>query len=394
MKPLEGVVILDFTRVTAGPYVSMILADFGADVIKIEMPGTGDDSRAFGPFINSESLHFMALNRGKRSLTLDCRQPEAQQIVLEMVKQVDVVLENYRPGTMEKWGLGYDNLKAINPKLVYASASGYGQTGPYAQKPAYDVVVQGRGGIMSINGFPDGPPCKVAISQADITAGLFTTIGVMLALFHRAVRGVGEKVDVAMLDCQVALLENVVNRHLCTGIIPGQLGNDHWNVAPFGPFTAKDGWIILTVGNRRLWETFCTLITRPDLLTDSRFLTNDDRHKNRFELKKILDKVFNEKKMAEWLDILEDAGIPCGPINTIDKVVEDPQVKAREMIVEVTHPLADQTRLVGTPIKLSHHPATIEKPAPILGAHTDQILGEFLGMSLNQIEQLRAKKVI
>jgi CoA:oxalate CoA-transferase len=394
MKPLKKLVVLDLTRVLAGPYASMILADFGADVIKIESPDTGDDSRAFGPFIGKESAYFMSLNRGKRSMTLNLKETKAKELFREMVKKADVVLENYRPGTMEKFGLGYEELKAINPRIIYAACSGFGHTGPYAAKPAYDVIVQGMGGIMSITGQEDGEPTRVGASIGDITAGLFTAIGIMIAAYHREITGVGQKVDVAMLDCQVAILENAISRYLTSGIVPKPIGNRHPSITPFEAFRAKDGYVIIAIGNDKLWEKFCNLISRPELVSDKRFVTNGKRTENQKALKAILDTVFPQRTVEEWLQDIDDAGIPCGPINAVDSIIADPQIKAREMIVETEHPIAGVIKMAGVPIKLSATPGAVEKAAPLLGQHTEEILCELLGMSAQQIEALRSEKVL
>ena len=394
MKPLQGVVVLDLTRVLAGPYAAMMMADFGANVIKIEPPGVGDDSRAFGPFVGKESAYFMSLNRNKRSMTLNLKHPEARELFKEMVKKADVVLENYRPGTMEKFGLGYEDLKKINPKIIYAACSGFGHTGPYMDKPAYDVIVQAMGGIMSITGQENGEPTRVGASIGDITAGLFTMIGVMMALYHRSITGEGQKVDVGMLDCQVAILENAIARYLTSGIVPKPLGNRHPSITPFEAFTAKDGYVIVGAGNDRLWEKLCNLIGRPDLVADERFVTNAKRTQNVKQLKVILDDVFSAKTVDEWLKELEEAGIPCGPINTIDRVINDPQVQAREMIVETDHPVAGKIKMAGVPIKMSATPGAVERPAPLLGQHTEEILAEVLGLSAEEVAALRAKDVL
>ncbi|EAX48131.1 Formyl-CoA transferase [Thermosinus carboxydivorans Nor1] len=394
MKPLQGVVVLDLTRVLAGPYAAMMMADFGANVIKIEPPGVGDDSRAFGPFVGKESAYFMSLNRNKRSMTLNLKHPEARELFKEMVKKADVVLENYRPGTMEKFGLGYEELKKINPKIIYAACSGFGHTGPYMDKPAYDVIVQAMGGIMSITGQENGEPTRVGASIGDITAGLFTMIGVMMALYHRSITGEGQKVDVGMLDCQVAILENAIARYLTSGVVPKPLGNRHPSITPFEAFTAKDGYVIVGAGNDRLWEKLCNLIGRPDLVADERFVTNAKRTQNVKELKVILDEVFSAKTVDEWLKELEEAGIPCGPINTIDRVINDPQVQARNMIVETDHPVAGKVKMAGVPIKMSATPGAVERPAPLLGQHTEEILMEMLGLSAEEVAALRAKDVL
>lgn len=393
MKALENVKVLDLTRVLAGPYTGMILADFGADVIKIETPGKGDDSRAFGPFVGKESTYFMSLNRGKRSMTLNLKNPEAREVFKKMVKEADVLLENYRPGTMEKFGLGYEDLKKINPRLIYSACSGFGHSGPYMKEPAYDVIVQGMGGIMSITGQPGGEPTRVGASIGDITAGLFSAIGVMTALYTREVTGIGQKVDVGMLDCQVAILENAIARYTNLGIIPGPIGNRHPSITPFEAFKAKDGYVIIAVGNDALWAKFCDLIGRPELIQDERFTTNPKRTENQPALKAILDEVFPARTVEEWIHDIKGAGIPVGPINTVDKVLADPQVIARDMIVETHHPVAGAVKMAGVPIKLSETPGAVEKPAPMLGEHTDEVLKEF-GFSAEEIQKLHEESAV
>lgn len=394
MKALENLVVLDLTRVLAGPYAAMMMADFGANIIKIEAPKVGDDSRAFGPFVGKESVYFMSLNRGKRSMTLNLKEPEARELFKEMVKKADVVLENYRPGTMEKFGLGYDELKKINPKLIYTACSGFGHTGPYSQKPAYDVIVQGMGGVMSITGQEGGEPTRVGASIGDITAGLFATIGTVTALYHREITGVGQKVDVAMLDCQVAILENAIARYLSSGIVPKPIGNRHPSITPFEAFKAEDGYVIIAVGNDKLWATFCNLIGKPELITDERFLSNAKRTENQKALKAILDTVFPGKTVSAWIEILEAAGIPAGPINTVDRIINDIQIKERNMIVETDHPVAGKVKMAGVPIKLSETPGSVEKAAPLLGQHTEEILQEILGYSSEKVAELRSKNVL
>lgn len=394
MKPLEKLVVLDLTRVLAGPYSAMMMGDFGADIIKIEQPEVGDDSRAFGPFVGKESAYYMSLNRNKRSMTLNFKEQGARDLFKEMVKKADVVLENYRPGTMEKFGLGYDVLKEINPKIIYAACSGFGETGPYSQKPAYDIIVQAMGGIMSITGQEGGEPTRPGASIGDIIAGLFTTIGVTMALYHRAMTGEGQKIDVAMLDCQVAILENAISRYLVNGVVPGPLGNRHPSITPFEAFTASDGHVIVGAGNDRLWKKLCEMIGKEELLTDERFLTNSLRTTNQKALKPILDAVFKNKTIDQWLAMLEEAGVPCAPINTVDRVVNDPQVKAREMLVEIEHPVAGKMHVPGVPIKMYKTPGSIDTPAPTLGQHTEEILNELLGLSKEDVDALRAKNVL
>ncbi|SKC42559.1 CaiB/BaiF CoA transferase family protein [Maledivibacter halophilus] len=386
---LEGIKVLDLTRVLAGPYSTMILADLGAQVIKIEKPETGDDSRQFGPYIEDESAYFMSINRNKKSVTLNLKKKKGKEILLGLVKEVDVVVENFRPGTMEKLGLGYDVLKEVNPKIIYAAASGFGHTGPYSKRPAYDAVVQAMGGIMSITGQKGGKATRVGSSIGDITAGLFCTIGILAALINRNSIGKGQKVDVAMLDCQVAILENAIARYIVSGIVPQPAGNRHSSIVPFEPFDTKDGEIMVAAGNDVLWVKLCKALGIEKLAYDERFLTNPLRNKNYNELRPIVAKHFMEKTTKEWQDILDDIGVPNGPINTIDKVLKNPQILAREMIVEVEHPRAGKMKMPGIPIKLSETPGTIRTAAPILGQHTQEILKEMLNMNNEEIEKFK-----
>jgi CoA:oxalate CoA-transferase len=394
MKPMANIVVLDLTRVLAGPYCAMVLADYGCDVIKIEPPGQGDDSRAFGPFVGKESAYFMSLNRNKRSMTLNLKEREAQELFREMVKKADIVLENYRPGTMEKFGLGYEDLKKINPRIIYAACSGFGHTGPYSQKPGYDILAQAMGGIMSITGAEGGEPVRVGASIGDIIAGLFTTIGILMALHHRRLSGEGQKIDVSMLDCQVAVLENAIARYLVSGDVPKPLGTRHPSITPFDAFKSKDGYIILGAGNDRLWEKLCDIIGQPQLKADARFKSNSLRTQNFQELYGYLNTAFQDKTTADWIVTLEAAGIPCGPINTVDKVVADPQIISREMIVETNHPLAGPVKMAGAPIKMSATPGSIDSSAPSLGQHTAEILGELLGMTEDEVEGLRQREIV
>ncbi len=387
MKALDGIKVLDLTRVLAGPYCAMMLADFGANVIKIEPPVVGDDSRAFGPFVGKESAYFMSLNRNKRSIALNFKRAEEIELFREMVKQADVVLENYRPGTMEKFGLGYEELKKINPKIVYAACSGFGHSGPYMLKPAYDIIVQAMGGIMSITGPEGGEPTRVGASIGDIIAGMFTAYGVMLALFHRERTGEGQKVDVGMLDCQLAVLENAISRYTTSGNVPEPLGNRHPSITPFAAFTAKDGHIIVGAGNDRLWEKLCTILGHPELIKDERFADNGKRTVNVKALSEILNGIFSEKTIAEWLQLLEKAELPCAPINTIDKIVNDAHIAAREMMIELEHPVAGHLKMAGVPVKMSATPGAVETPSPLLGQHTAEILKELFGWDAQKTEQ-------
>ncbi len=391
---LENVKVLDLTRVLAGPYATMILGDLGADIIKVEMPGTGDDARSFGPYVNEESAYFMSLNRNKRSITLNLKEEEGKTILRDMIKKVDVVVENFRPGTMEKLGLGYEDLKKINPKIVYAAASGFGHTGPYSKRAAYDAVVQAMGGIMSITGQENGKPTRVGTSVGDINAGMFTAIGILTALYRVKETGKGQKVDVAMLDSQVAILENAVARYVVTGEVPGPQGNRHPAIVPFETFETLGGEIMIAAGNDALWAKLCTAMELRELIDDPKFRTNPLRNTNYNTLKPILEATTLKKSTEEWQEILDQAGVPNGPINTIDKVIEDPQVKAREMILEMDHPTAGKLKVPGIPVKLSDTPGKIRCAAPTLGQHTEEILKEYLGYNDDEIENLRKTKVL
>lgn len=390
---LDNIKILDLTRVLAGPYATMILGDLGADIIKIEMPVKGDDARAFGPYLNGESAYFMSLNRNKRSMTLNLKSEKGKKLFLEMVKKVDVVVENYRPGTMEKLGIGYDTLLKINPKLIYAAVSGYGHTGPYSKRAAYDAVVQAMGGLMSITGEEGGKPVRVGTSIGDITAGLFATIGILAALNNRNETGKGQKVDVAMLDCQVAILENAIARYVVTNEVPKPGGNKHPSIVPFESFETKDGEIMIAAGNDSLWAKFCKVIGKEELIEDERFKTNPLRNKNYDELRPLIAEPMKNRTTKEWQDMLDDSGVPNGPINTIDKVIEDPQVIARKMIVEVEHPIAGKLKTPGIPIKLSDTPGKIRNVSPILGEHTAEILKEILEYDNEKIEELKRENI-
>lgn len=393
MGALSDIKVLDLTRVLAGPYATMVLADLGAEIIKIEQPEKGDDSRAYGPYKNGESAYFMSLNRNKESITLNLKTPEGKEILKELVKKVDVLVENFRPGTMEKLGLGYEVLKEINSRLIYASSTGYGQTGPYSQRPAYDAVVQAMGGIMSITGQADGVPTRVGTSIGDIAAGLFCAIGILAALQERARSGLGQMVDVAMLDCQVAILENAISRYEFTGEIPRPIGNRHPSIVPFETFNTLSDPIMVAAGNDRLWATLCELMEL-DIACDPRYATNPQRNEHYAELRPILAEKFMTKTAEEWQPMFDKAGIPSGPINTVDKVVKNEQVVAREMILEVEHPVAGTTRVPGIPIKLSRTPGEIRMAAPVLGADTEKLLNQYLGLTSDQVAELREKQVI
>lgn len=392
--PLDGMKVLDLTRVLAGPYATMLLGDLGAEVIKIEQPGTGDESRNFGPFKNGFSLYFMSVNRGKQSVTLNLKTERGQAIFKQLLEQTDILVENFRPGTMQKLGLGYDTLKVEHPSLIYAACSGFGQTGPYAQQGAYDMIIQGMGGIISITGEPDGPPVRVGTSISDITAALFTTIGVLSALHHRNQTGSGQFVDVAMLDSLVAVLENAVVRYFATGEAPKPLGARHPAITPFEAFASADGHVIIALGNDTLWAKFCEHVHRQELISDERFRTNADRTENHSELFPILSEIMSLRKTDDWIDALGGIGVPCGPINAMDKVVSHPQVQAREMITRIAHSITGEVEVPGVPIKLSETPGDVDAPAPSLGEHTTEILTGLLKMHPDDVEKLRQDGII
>lgn len=394
-KPLEHIKVLDFTRVLAGPYCTMIFANMGAEIIKIERPGSGDDSRDFGPFMNGQSAYFVSINRGKKSIALDLKSPKAIELVKELVREVDIVAENFRPGTMEKLGLGYEELKKINPRLIFATMSGFGQTGPYSRRPAYDMIVQGMGGIMSITGEEGGAPVRVGTSIGDITAGMYGAIGVLAALVDREISGEGRMVDVAMFDGQLSILENAISRYTATGEIPKPLGARHPSIAPFEAYKTKDSYVIIACGNDVLWEKFCKLTDREDLLTMDIFKTNPDRVKNVQKLKEYMNEIFGQKTTAEWDEYLNKNGVPCSPINTVDKLFTDPQIAARKMLIEVDQPGVGKIKIAGNPIKLSGLEEEIPKdPAPQIGEHNELILRKYLGYTDEQIAQLKKDNVI
>ncbi len=392
--PLKGIRVLDLTRILAGPYAAMILRDLGAEVIKIEQPVVGDEARGIGPFKNDFSLYFMSINRGKKSLTLNLKSQSGKAIFVDLVKQSDILVENFRPGAMKRLGLDYETLKKHHPSLLYAACSGFGQTGPYAGRGAYDMIIQGMGGIISITGEPDRPPVRVGTSISDLTAALFTAIGILSALRHRDQTGEGQLIDVGMLDCQVAILENALVRYLSTGEVPQPLGRRHPTITPFEAFESADGYVVIAMGNNVLWKKFCDHVNQPELVDDERFCTNALRTEHHDELFPILAEIMRQRSTDQWVTALEEIGVPCGPVNTVDKVATDPQVLAREMIVEVEHEVTGTVAIPGIPIKLSETPGRVDAPAPNLGEHTEEILTGLLGLGSDEVDRLKQQGVV
>ncbi|MFH1639657.1 MAG: CoA transferase [Chloroflexota bacterium] len=394
-KPLEGIGVVDLTRVLSGPYCTMMLADMGADVIKIEIPGKGDDTRQWGPpFINGESAYFLSINRNKKSLTLDLSKKEGKETLRALIAKNDVVVENFRNGVMGRLGFGYDEIKKINPRAIHCAISGFGRTGPDADRPGYDVMVQAEGGVMSLTGEPDGLPMKVGVSEADITAGLLALNGILLALIARGKSGRGQFVDIGMLDGQVAILTYQAGIYFATGESPPRLGSKHPTIAPYEPVLTKDGYIILAVGNDSLWQRFCKLVKREGLITDERFATNAQRVSNHDVLLKIVEEIMQAHGKKEWLELLKENGVPCGDIRSVKEVCTYPHVLAREMVVELSHPTAGNIKVTGVPIKLSATPGAVETPPPTLGQHNEEILSSRLGFSREKIAQLEKDGVI
>ncbi|MBY8991331.1 MAG: CoA transferase [Candidatus Lokiarchaeota archaeon] len=388
VRPLEGIKILDLSRALAGPYCSMMLADMGAEVIKVEMPGKGDDSRAWGPpFLEGESAYFMSVNRNKKSITLNLKQDRAIEIIHKLIKQSDVLLENFRPGTMEKLKLSYNEVKEINPQIIYCSISGFGQDGPYRLFPGMDQVLQGMGGLMSITGEPSGPPIKVGVAVADIAGGMFAAFGIMVALFNKQNTGKGQKIDNSLLDNQLAWLTYRAGSFFMSGEIPKPLGSGHPVIVPYQAFKTKDSYFNLAVGNDQLWGKFCKAIGLESITNNPKYATNADRVKNREELIEIIGNIICTKKTNDWLNILNEAGIPCGPIYNLDQVFSDPQVLHREMVKEIDHSTVGKIKVTGIPIKFSETPGEILTAPPVLGQHTKEILTA-LGYPREDIEKM------
>lgn len=398
---LAGVKVLDLTRVLAGPWCSQLLADLGADVVKVERPGSGDDTRAWGPpwlphadgSAGGESAYFLSTNRNKRSLAIDISQPEGQRLVSALAQKADVLLENFKTGGLAQYGLDYETLAAVNPRLIYCSITGFGQTGPYAQRPGYDFLVQGMGGLMSITGRPDGEagggPMKVGVALTDVMTGMYATVAVLAALQRRHTSGEGQHIDLALLDVQVASLTNQASNYLVGGQTPRRLGNAHPNIVPYQDFPTSDGHMIVTVGNDGQFAGFCNVLGYPEWASDERFATNPQRVRHRAELIALIRAVTVTRTTEAWVGAMEGASVPCGPINTLDGVFADPQVQARGLRIEMPHPATGAVPMVANPIRLSESPVAYRRPPPMLGQHTDEVLSEWLALDARTVAALR-----
>jgi len=392
---LEGIRVLDLSRALAGPYCTMMLGDMGAEIIKLEIPGTGDEARHYGPpFQEGESSYFLSVNRNKLSITLNLKDPRGKEIFRELAKKSDVLVENFRPGTMEELGLGYDSLKGLNPKLIYCAITGFGPKGPDSQRPGYDLIAQGMGGIMSVTGPIGGPPYRVGIAQADITAGMFAAYGIMVALFHRERSGQGQKVETSLFQSQIAQLTFQAGRFFATGESPRPQGNQHPLIAPYESFKTKDGHINIAVGNNALWSTFCKVMGLENYEKDPRFDTNPKRVQNRPALVEIIEERTVKFTTEELRKILDGAGIPNGPVWTVGEALTAPQTIALGMVQELEHPRAGRIKVTGIPVNLSSTPGSLRQPPPLLGQHTEEVLSKLLGMDPREIQELRQKGVI
>jgi crotonobetainyl-CoA:carnitine CoA-transferase CaiB-like acyl-CoA transferase len=392
---LSGIRVLDLSRVLAGPFCTMLLGDMGAEIIKIEVPGQGDDSRRYPPFIGEESAYFMNLNRNKKSIVLNLKESGAKEIFLDLIKRSDVILENFRPGTMEKLGLGYDTLKAQNPDIVYSCISGFGHSGLYKDLPGYDIIGQAMGGIMSITGWPDSPPTRTGTAIADVLGGLCACIGILTSLLAIRNGRSGQKVDISLVDSVVSAMETIIQIYLVEDRIPQRTGNRYEFIYPYDTFKASDGWVIIAVGNNKLWQDFCSAINRLDLVDQDEYKDNYDRVKAHKEVKRIVEEWTEKKSVKEIVDFFLSKQIPCAPLYTVKDVVEDQHIAvARRMIREVEHPVAGKMKVVGSPINLSETPAEIRSPAPLLGEHTELVLKDILNLTEAEIAELKKKNAI
>jgi len=400
--PLQGFRVLDLSRILAGPWASQLLADLGAEVIKVERPGSGDDTRGWGPpympdqsaEATSEAAYFHSANRGKQSVSIDIAQARGQALIRNLVEHCDVFIENFKVGGLKKYGLDYASLQPLNPKLVYCSITGFGQNGPYAQRAGYDFMIQAMGGMMSVTGEADGEPQKIGVALADVTTGLYAANAIQAALIHQLKSGQGQYIDMALLDVQVATLANQAMNYLATGTNPRRYGNAHPNIVPYQSFQTSDGFIIVAIGNDAQFARFCVLADKPELAMDERYQKNSARVRFRDSLLPIVSEVMQSKSSADWLEILNQRGIPCGPINNLDQVFADPQVCHRGLQFDLAHPAAGRVASVANPIKLSQTPIEYQLPPPMLGQHTDEVLGRLLDLDSDAIATLRDAAII
>jgi len=393
---LEGVRVVDLTRILAGPYCTMMLGDLGADVIKIERPGRGDDTRQWGPpfTASGESAYFISANRNKRSLTLDLKQPAGIAVLKDLLRSSDVLVENFRTGTLDAWGLDYDSLQQIRPGLIVCSITGYGQSGPYRHRPGYDFIVQALGGFMSVTGPTDGEPYRAGVAIADLASGTFAFGAILAALYRRTQTGEGQRIDISLLDSQVALMSYVASNYLVSGQPSGRFGNAHPNIVPYQIFPAADGYLAFAAGNDRQWQTFCKAVDRETWIADERFATNPARNENREILIPMLNDLFCTRSVAEWTEICDEIGLPAARINDMPAVFENPQVLARNMKLEFERPDGTGIPMVASPLRVSTNPPRVRQLPPVLGEHTEQILHEVLGYDEERIERLRASSVV
>ena len=392
--PLEGIRVLDLSRILAGPFCTMMLGDMGAEVIKVENPVGGDDTRGWPPFYEGgESSYFQSVNRNKKSLTLDLKSEEGKSILTALVEKSDVLIQNFRPGAIERLGFDWNTCHALNPQLIYASVSGYGQSGPSKERPAYDILLQGEGGLMSITGADGGGGFKTGIAIADLTTAMFATQGILLAIIAREKTGEGQYVDTAIQDGQAALMSHAAGNFFATGTPPGRLGNRHPSIAPYRDFPCSDGELIVAAANDSLWQRFARAIGRADLADDPKWTTNAARVSGRDELEAEIEETMRVKTRAEWGEIVSDAGVPCGPVRTIEELCADPQIHHREMVVEMEHARTGVLKVMGNPMKLSDTPGELRLPPPLLGEHTEEILTGLLGKSDAEIAALKEKGV-
>jgi crotonobetainyl-CoA:carnitine CoA-transferase CaiB-like acyl-CoA transferase len=391
---LEGVKILDLTRVLAGPYCTMILGDLGADVMKVEAPGGSDETRSWGPpFQKGVSAYYLCANRNKRSVTVNLRTEAGREIIRKLAKEVDVLIHNFKTGSMEKWQLDYDSLKIMNPRLVYCSITGFGESGPFRDLPGYDYIIQGMSGIMSITGSEESGPTKIGVAMVDILTGLYAAISIEAALYEREKSGQGQKIDMSLLDSAVSSLANVASNYLISGVIPRRLGNDHPNIVPYSTFTALDGEMIIAIGNNRQFAALCEVMGISKVADDKKFCTNEARVENQLELRRMIETRLQLRSISEWIELFSEKNIPCGPIYTMDQVFDHQQTLARDMVVQVEHPEAGLVKLVGSPIKLSRTKIKITRHPPAAGEHTSEILQQ-VGYSVEEITKWKENNII